>query len=84
MRLLSVLGTAAMFLVGGGIVAHGWHTLEALIESITVNLVSVGPFGGALAAAATTTLNGVAGVLIGLVILAVVTLIGRAIRRARG
>lgn len=84
MRLLSVLGTAAMFLVGGGIVAHGWHTLEALIESITVNLVSVGPFGGALAAAATTTLNGVAGVLIGLVILAVVTLIGRALRRARG
>lgn len=32
MRLLSVLGTAAMFLVGGGIIAHGIHPLHALIE----------------------------------------------------
>lgn len=32
MRLLSVLGTAAMFLVGGGILVHGIPTLHALIE----------------------------------------------------
>lgn len=32
MRLLSILGTAAMFLVGGGIIAHGIHPLHALIE----------------------------------------------------
>lgn len=37
MRLLSVLGTAAMFTVGGGILVHGWpwlhHALSALAEA---------------------------------------------------
>ncbi|MFD0929371.1 DUF808 domain-containing protein [Methylophilus glucosoxydans] len=32
MRLLSIVGTAAMFLVGGGILAHGTPPLHALIE----------------------------------------------------
>lgn len=32
MKALSVLGTAAMFTVGGGIIAHGWHAAELLIE----------------------------------------------------
>lgn len=32
MRLLSILGTAAMFLVGGGIIAHGIHPLHTLLE----------------------------------------------------
>lgn len=32
MRLLSIVGTAAMFLVGGGILAHGIPPLHALIE----------------------------------------------------
>ena len=32
MRLLSIVGTAAMFLVGGGILVHGIHPLHALIE----------------------------------------------------
>lgn len=35
MRLLSVLGTAAMFLVGGGIIAHGIHPLHALVEQFS-------------------------------------------------
>lgn len=34
MRLLSVLGTAAMFLVGGGILAHGIHPLHALVAQL--------------------------------------------------
>jgi predicted DNA repair protein MutK len=32
MKTLSVLGTAAMFTVGGGIIAHGWHAAEVLLE----------------------------------------------------
>jgi hypothetical protein len=32
MKTLTVLGTAAMFLVGGGILAHGWHAVGAGIE----------------------------------------------------
>jgi hypothetical protein len=32
MKALSVLGTAAMFTVGGGIIAHGWHAADVLLE----------------------------------------------------
>jgi len=34
MKALTVLGTLAMFLVGGGILAHGWHPLGQAIEQI--------------------------------------------------
>lgn len=33
MKTLSILGTAAMFTVGGGIIAHGWHAADVLLES---------------------------------------------------
>lgn len=33
MKSLSVLGTAAMFTVGGGIIAHGWHAVDVVLES---------------------------------------------------
>jgi len=35
MKLLTVVGTIAMFLVGGGILSHSIHTLALLIETIT-------------------------------------------------
>ncbi|GAB4214073.1 MAG: DUF808 domain-containing protein [Rhodoferax sp.] len=38
MRALSVVGTAAMFLVGGGIVVHGWHALAQALEAATHRL----------------------------------------------
>ncbi|GAB4397896.1 MAG: DUF808 domain-containing protein [Rhodoferax sp.] len=38
MRALSVVGTAAMFLVGGGIVVHGWHALAQALEAATHGL----------------------------------------------
>lgn len=51
MRMLSVLGTAAMFLVGGGIIVHGIHPLHALVEhfsqwSLLMN-AAVGMLAGA-------------------------------------
>jgi uncharacterized protein len=54
MRLLSVLGTAAMFLVGGGIIAHGIHPLHVLLEqfsqwSLLIN-ATIGVLAGALCA----------------------------------
>lgn len=36
MKSLTVLGTLAMFLVGGGILAHGWHALGQAIEDISM------------------------------------------------
>jgi hypothetical protein len=36
MKTLTVLGTLAMFLVGGGILAHGWHALGQGIEDLSL------------------------------------------------
>jgi predicted DNA repair protein MutK len=67
MKTLSVLGTAAMFLVGGGIVAHGVHAIEEGIHNIAH---AAGPIGDAVLP---TVLHGVLGILVGAVIVALVT-----------
>lgn len=51
MKSLSVLGTVAMFLVGGGIIAHGFHFIETFAQStfspMLIHLL-VGAITGAL------------------------------------
>lgn len=76
MRLLSVLGTAAMFLVGGGIITHGWHVLEDRIGGLASGLAGSGALGAIIAPAIPTTLNGVTGIVVGLLILGVVSVAG--------
>ncbi|EKY3223142.1 DUF808 domain-containing protein [Cronobacter dublinensis] len=71
MKALSVLGTIAMFLVGGGIVVHGVAPLHHAIEHWAQGL------GGVGAAVMPTVLNLVLGFIIGTVVLAAVSLIGR-------
>jgi predicted DNA repair protein MutK len=75
MRTLSVVGTAAMFLVGGGILVHGvpplLHWTEGLSESP----------GGALGAVLPTLVNGAAGVVAGGAIVAIVATAKRAFDR---
>lgn len=71
MKALSVLGTIAMFLVGGGIVVHGIAPLHNGIEHWAQSL------GGVGAAVMPTVLNLVLGFILGAVVLAVVSLIGR-------
>ena len=68
MKLLTVLGTAAMFLVGGGILVHAIAPLHHAIEGIAHGL------GGAVASMAA---NAVVGVVAGALVLAVVTAIAR-------
>jgi len=75
MKSLSVIGTAAMFLVGGGILVHGIAPLHHAIEAFSEGR------GGALTGA---LLNGVAGVLAGAVVLAVVSAASRLWRAIRG
>ncbi|MBC7729530.1 MAG: DUF808 domain-containing protein [Microbacteriaceae bacterium] len=43
MKLLSVVGTAAMFLVGGGILTHGIAPLHQGIEAAVVGVTALGP-----------------------------------------
>jgi len=71
MKGLSVAGTAAMFLVGGGILIHGTPGAGSLIEHWS--LVA----GAALQPVAALTLNALAGILTGAVVLPSVTLIKR-------
>ncbi|MCO7517538.1 DUF808 domain-containing protein [Pseudomonas guariconensis] len=74
MKSLSVIGTAAMFLVGGGILVHGIAPLHHAIEAFSDGR------GGALTGA---LLNGVAGVVAGAVVLAVVSVVGKLWRALR-
>ncbi|MFA0473133.1 DUF808 domain-containing protein [Vibrio sp. 10N.222.51.E8] len=73
MKMLAVVGTAAMFLVGGGIVVHNVPAIHHLIEPIIMD------FSGHTIATAVvpTLLNGVIGVLSGLIVVAIWTAIGK-------
>ena len=84
MKGLSVIGTAAMFMVGGGILTHGIAALHHLIEhlaEIIGALAVVGPVLGALTA---PVLNGLAGVVAGALVLALVSGIRRTSRVITG
>ena len=74
MRTLSVVGTAAMFLVGGGILTHGLpvlhHAIEAVATAVTAQL------GSWVGAVVPTLLDGVVGVIAGALVLVGIT-VGR-------
>jgi predicted DNA repair protein MutK len=79
MKLLSVLGTAAMFLVGGGILAHGMPWLEHGIKGIAERGSGVNGVGSALSAMTPM----LAGLLVGLVAGAMAVAIVGMARKAR-
>ncbi len=67
MKALSVAGTAAMFLVGGGILVHGVPVLGHAIESLVHDM------GGGAGLLVSSLLNGLAGVVAGAIVLGLVT-----------
>ncbi len=73
LRFLSVLGTAAMIWVGGGIIVHGLHATPQFVDA-------VGGGSGFVHWLADAAFSGVVGLVIGAVIAFVVT----AIQKARG
>ena len=77
MKGLSVIGTAAMFLVGGGILTHGIPVVHHWIES-------VGVAAGSAGFAVPVLLNGVAGIIAGAAVLAVVSVVGKIWRAIKG
>lgn len=77
MKGLSVIGTAAMFLVGGGILTHGIPLVHHWIEG-------VGAAAGGAGFAVPVLLNGIAGIIAGAVVLAVVSLVGKIWRAIKG
>lgn len=74
MKLLSVLGTAAMFMVGGGIVTHSIPVIHQWIEHAAAATEPVGWL-------TSSVLNGVAGVVIGGLVLLAITLAGKLFRK---
>ncbi|MCA1926155.1 MAG: DUF808 domain-containing protein, partial [Thiobacillus sp.] len=74
MKALSVLGTAAMFLVGGGILAHGVPTLHHLAEAIA-------PAAGAGGLLPRLLIDAGVGIVAGGLVLAGVTAVKRLFRR---
>ena len=84
MKGLSVAGTAAMFLVGGGILVHGIPPLHHWVESV-VHAAAAQPGWGVVAGALSEPLlNGAAGLIAGAIALGAVLLGKRAVARLRG
>ena len=73
MKALSVVGTAAMFMVGGGIVVHGIHPLHVFSERLAHQVEAIGVIGPMLSAITPTLLAVVVGIGSGAAVLAVVT-----------
>lgn len=84
MKGLSVIGTAAMFMVGGGILTHGIPTLHHLIETLSNNVAALGALGSALSLLTAPLLNALAGIAAGAVVLALVSGANRLWRTAKG
>ena len=80
MKLLSVAGTIAMFLVGGGILVHGIPWLHHKIEELTAGR------GAVIETVGSSALEGVVGVIAGILALLLVKLVGglwRSLRPAK-
>ncbi|WP_075255931.1 DUF808 domain-containing protein [Herbaspirillum camelliae] len=77
MRSLSVIGTIAMFMVGGGILTHGLPFAHHAIEAAAVAVEGVAVIGPVLGAIAPAVLNALFGVLSGAVVLVIVKLAQR-------
>jgi predicted DNA repair protein MutK len=82
MKALSVIGTIAMFMVGGGILGHALAPLHQLAENAAAAVRAVPGAGRLLAAVAPTVVDALAGVATGALVLLGVKLAGRLKRRA--
>lgn len=70
MKILSIAGTLAMFLVGGGIITHGVSKLHHGIEHL-------GDLTGIFDSLTTNLLNGLVGLVAGLIVVAVMSLLAK-------
>lgn len=81
MKTLSVVGTAAMFMVGGGILTHGFHALGHWIENTAEHSLALPWIGSVLGGLLPTVMSAGVGILAGALIFAVVGLGSRLFRR---
>ncbi|TKR55931.1 DUF808 domain-containing protein [Allopusillimonas ginsengisoli] len=75
MKTLSVVGTAAMFMVGGSILVHGIGPVHHLFEHWSVSLDTLAGAGPLLSLVAPSFLGAIFGIIAGGVVVALVTLV---------
>jgi len=78
MKLLSVAGTAAMFLVGGGILTHGIPWIEHWFEEVARRAEGLSGLDAVLAAIVPILANAAVGVVAGATVVAIVSLVRKA------
>ena len=83
MKGLSIVGTAAMFMVGGSILSHGIAPLHHGIEAIAEHVHTIPTVGGVLGAITPTLLDALVGIVAGALVLLVVTMATRIFRPAK-
>ncbi|NOT59600.1 MAG: DUF808 family protein, partial [Acidobacteria bacterium] len=81
MKALSVLGTAAMFMVGGGILTHGLPVLHHFSESLAHSVESIGGIGFILKGVLPLLFDVVVGIAVGAVVVAVIIAAKRAFKK---
>ncbi|MBX9675777.1 MAG: DUF808 domain-containing protein [Methylotenera sp.] len=79
MRTLSVVGTAAMFMVGGSIIGHGVPTLHHFSESISAYLQQLTVVGSTLAFISPILVDAIIGLIVGAICVAVFELVKKLI-----
>ena len=72
MKTLSIVGTAAMFMVGGGILTHGFHAIGHWIEDTAEHTLELPWIGSVLGGLTPTLMSAAFGILAGAVIFALV------------
>ena len=80
MKSLAIIGTAAMFLVGGGILVHGVPGTHDLVNAVTQAAESLPAIGGALAVLVPLLIDALAGIVAGGLVLGGVTAARRLFR----
>ena len=85
MKTLSVAGTVAMFLVGGGILTHGIHKVHELIHALVQRVEEAAGAGGFFSVVLPSLFDAVFGVIAGAVVMLGVSAAKRVLpKRAAG
>jgi len=74
MKTLSIVGTAAMFMVGGGILMHGLPASHIVLDAVVESARGITAVGGVLAVLAPTVVSALAGIVAGGLVLSAVIL----------
>ena len=81
MKSLTVIGTAAMFLVGGGILTHGIHFLHDPIVKFSESLSAIALIGGVLSFLVPSLVDAILGILAGALVLGFVLIYQRIFKK---